>query len=406
MIAGMLGGTIPDYQISAWLMAVLCRGFTRRETTKLTQCMLASGAVLPRVSDRPRVDKHSTGGLGDKVSLILTPILAACGVEVPMLSGRGLGITGGTLDKLESYKGFRTNLTEAEIGDVLSEVGCVITGASPGIAPADKKLYALRDVTGTVPSVALITASILSKKLAESLDALVLDVKFGSGTFMKQLENARELAESLKTTAENAGLPTQVTLSSMEQPLGQMIGNACECNESVAVLKGEGPNDVRELSLHFAAALLTATGISASAREAKDLARNSIDSGRALETFQHMVAAQGGNFCDRLSLARTHPVIWQDAPGFVTAVNGELIGNAVISLGGGRQKVGQAIDHRVGIRLQARIGDELVPGSKVAEVFTDSGDAFALAATAIQNALVLGHERPAEFVLIREPPSN
>lgn len=406
MMQGMLRGEIPDYQVAAWLMAILCRGFTRRETTILTRCMLESGTVLPRVSDRPRVDKHSTGGLGDKTSLILAPILAACGAEVPMLSGRGLGITGGTLDKLEAYAGFRTDLSEDEIGVALKTTGCVITGASPSIAPADRQLYALRDVTGTVPSVALITASILSKKLAESLDALVLDVKFGSGTFMKELTQAAELAASLESTAEQAGLATQLVLSSMEQPLGEMVGNACECNESVEVLQGQGPADVQELTIHLASVLLQSSGLAPTLEAAKSKARESIDSGAALELFRKMIEQQGGSYQEQLGLAPSREVLWEGESGVVEAIDGETIGNTVISLGGGRRKKGEAIDPSVGIRMKVGLGTELEAGQPIAEVFTRSSAHFEAAAIAIRNSIRTTLETPEPFQLIREPPPN
>ena len=260
MIDGMLDGSIPDYQLSAWAMAILCRGMNAAETATLTRCMLDSGNRLQRAGDQPRVDKHSTGGLGDKVSLILAPLLACHDVDVPMLSGRGLGITGGTLDKLESYAGYRCDLTERDIERQLSEIGCVITGTTPEITPADRQLYSLRDVTGTVPSIPLITSSILSKKLAENLDALVLDVKFGSGAFMASQQLATKLAMSLQATGSELNLKASAVLSDMNQPLGRMVGNACEANEAVEVLKGQGPADVRLLTLRLSAELLAATG--------------------------------------------------------------------------------------------------------------------------------------------------
>ena len=249
LVQGVTDGSLPDYQISAWLMAALCRGLSTSETAVLTQAMLDSGRRLPRCSDRPRVDKHSTGGLGDKTSLILAPLLACFELDVPMLSGRGLGITGGTLDKLEAYEGFRCDLQVDEISRQLQRVGCVITGTTADVAPADRRLYALRDVTGTVPSVGLITGSIMSKKLAETLDALVIDVKWGSGAFMRSLDGARQLESSLLHTGQRMGVATATLLTDMNQPLGRMVGNACEVNESLEVLRGAGPADLVELTL-------------------------------------------------------------------------------------------------------------------------------------------------------------
>src|SRR6478609_6905594 len=246
-VGGFARGDIPDYQMAALAMAIYCRGMTAEETAALTEAMLASGQRMPRDSgQRLRVDKHSTGGIGDKISLILAPLLACCGLAVPMISGRGLGATGGTLDKLEAIPGFRTNLSLAEIEQITATVGCVITGASDEIAPADKKLYALRDVTATVPSIPLITASIMSKKLAESLDALVLDVKFGSGAFMTSLDEARALARSLVETGKRMGVKTAALLTDMNQPLGRMAGNLVEVHEALATVQGGGPADLWE----------------------------------------------------------------------------------------------------------------------------------------------------------------
>jgi pyrimidine-nucleoside phosphorylase len=256
LVSGYAKGEIPDYQMSAWAMAVYLKGMNAQEIAILTSAMIATGDCLRPVGDQPRVDKHSTGGLGDKVSLILAPLLACEEVHVPMISGRGLGITGGTLDKLEAIPGYRTNLDEAAIERQLKEVGCVITGASDRIVPADKKLYALRDVTATVPSIALITASILSKKMAESLTGLILDVKFGSGAFMQTESDARALAASLVSTGKHLGVPTSALLTDMTQPLGRMVGNANEVLESCETLKGGGPADVRELTIELCARLL------------------------------------------------------------------------------------------------------------------------------------------------------
>ncbi len=279
MVAGFVSGQVADYQMSAWAMAIVCRGMSARETAVLTQSMLDSGTRLPRATDRPRVDKHSTGGLGDSPSIILAPLLACFDLDVPMLSGRGLGITGGTLDKLESFPGYRTDLTTAEITEQLRAIGCVITGTTPDIAPADRKLYALRDVTGTVESIPLITASIMSKKLAESLDALILDVKFGSGSFMQQIKDALALASSLVAVPLGESLSgprmpgprNQAILTAMHQPLGRMVGNACEINEAIEVLEGQTISPLAIVTLRLCSELLVATGKATDLADAESL---------------------------------------------------------------------------------------------------------------------------------------
>jgi pyrimidine-nucleoside phosphorylase len=373
MLAGLVDGTVPDYQISAWAMAVLCRGMTQRETADLTDCMLASGNRLPRASDRPRVDKHSTGGLGDKVSLILAPLLACFDLDVPMLSGRGLGITGGTLDKLESYAGFRCDLTEDEINRQLVKIGCVITGTTPNIAPADRKLYALRDVTGTVPSIPLITASIMSKKLSASLDALVLDVKCGSGAFMKTLPEARELAASLVATGERMEVRTMALLTDMSQPLGRMVGNACEANEAVEILSGHcelGSASVRELTLRLCAELLVSLDQFPTREQATTSLSNALSDGRAMDRYEQMISEQGGTFCRRIDLASEHIIVAEHC-GWVQAIDGERIGRAVIALGGGRQKQGDRINPNVGIEMLVRIGEPIAAAQPMMRVFAD-----------------------------------
>src|SRR4051812_43079517 len=276
-IAGYSRGEIPDYQMAALAMAIYLRGMTTEETAALTDAMLASGQRMQWNSGgKPKVDKHSTGGIGDKTSLILAPLLACCGLAVPMISGRGLGATGGTLDKLEAIPGFRTDLSLEGIQEITERVGCVITGATAEIAPADKKLYALRDVTATVPSIPLITASIMSKKLAESLDALVLDVKFGTGAFMKSLESARILARSLVDTGKRMGVKTSALLTDMNQPLGRMAGNLVEVHESIATLEGRGPPDLWDCTRELAAELLLLTGQARGREEAFRMLENEI----------------------------------------------------------------------------------------------------------------------------------
>lgn len=372
LVNGYCDGEVADYQMSAWAMAVCIRGMNAREITTLTEAMLQSGDRLPRSVDGdgcPRVDKHSTGGLGDKVSLILAPLLAACGVEVPMISGRGLGLTGGTLDKLESIEGFRTQLDVDESTKVLRDVGAFIIGANERIAPADRKLYALRDVTGTVESVPLITASILSKKLAANLDALVMDVKTGSGAFMKSAEDATHLAESLVRVGCQAGLPTTALLSDMDQPLGWGIGNSIEVTEAIEILRGNagrsrGGGAVRSLCIELAAELLLQVKASESLEQARLRLEQSIDRGDAWERFERMVRAQGGRLDHQVPLAPGHEVLAAET-GFVAAVNCRKIGETIVALGGGRRKQNDPIDHSIGVAMHARIGDRIERGQPI-----------------------------------------
>ena len=366
LVDGYVSGDVADYQMAAFAMAVCIRGMNPREIATLTRAMLESGDRLPRLdssASRPRVDKHSTGGLGDKVSLILAPLLAACDVEVPMISGRGLGLTGGTLDKLESIEGFNTDLSVEESARILKSVGAFIVSASESIAPADRKLYALRDVTGTVESTALITASILSKKLAANLDALVMDVKIGSGAFMKTLEDATELAESLVRVGGQAGLPTTALITDMSQPLGRTIGNANEVNESIEVLRG-GEGEVRDLTIELCAQLLVQASRTSSVDEAKLMLARALDSGKAMESFERMVSAQGGKLQYPLPVAAAQ-VIEAESDGYISDVNSQLIGETVVSLGGGRRKKGDRIDHAVGIEIHGRVGDKVSKGQPI-----------------------------------------
>ncbi len=354
-----------------------------------------------RLASGPVVDKHSTGGLGDKTSLILAPLLACCGLRVPMISGRGLGATGGTLDKLEAIPGFRTNLTLNEIRSITSRVGCVITGASPELAPVDQKLYALRDVTGTVASIPLITASIMSKKLAEGLDALVLDVKFGSGAFMKTLSLARKLAASLVETGQRMGVQTSALLTNMDQPLGRMVGNTLEVDEALTALAGNGPNDLWEVTRELAADLLLTTGTAKDRVEATRVLEAHIDSGRALAKFVEMVAAQGGNLNALRRRSTSQSDIISPRTGHVSRINAEALGLAVIDLGGGRRVMTDRIDHGVGLEMLVRIGDHVELGQPLVKVFATESQ-FNAVKPMIRNAIQVREEPASPPLLISE----
>jgi pyrimidine-nucleoside phosphorylase len=400
-LGGYARGDVPDYQMSALAMAIFFRGMTTDETAALTDAMLDSGVRLSWPTGHiPTVDKHSTGGIGDKTSLVLAPLLACCGLAVPMISGRGLGATGGTLDKLEAIPGFRTDLSIREIEETVARVGCVITGASAEIAPADRKLYALRDVTATVPSIPLITASIMSKKLAESLDRLVLDVKFGSGAFMKSLGLARKLARSLVDTGQRMGVRTTALLTDMNQPLGRLAGNLVEVHEAIACLKGEGPGDLWELTCALAAELLGQESEVGNRESAIRLLDDHIVSGRALKKFAEMVAAQGGDL-EKLPPMPDGREIAASRSGFVTSIDTEALGLAIIELGGGRKIMSDAIDRAVGLEMLVRLGDRVDSGQPLVRVF-GSQDQFERVRPAIERAINFQNEPPAVGPLIVE----
>jgi pyrimidine-nucleoside phosphorylase/thymidine phosphorylase len=368
-------GSIPDYQVSAWLMAVVLKGMTRPETAALTDAMLHSGDVLDLSSlPRKKVDKHSTGGVGDKTSLVLAPLAAAAGVAVPMISGRGLGHTGGTLDKLESIPGFNVNLPVTEFRRVLEICGCAMIGQTAEIAPADRKLYALRDVTGTVESPYLICASIMSKKLAEGIDALVLDVKTGSGAFMKSEKDAAFLAELMVETGERMGKHVVALITDMDQPLGNMIGNALEVVEVVEILRGSGPEDLRELCLELAGWMLHLGGVSKTVAEARQESAKLISSGKALERFRQMVELQGGDArviddVKRLPQARHTMRVASAKTGYLASMQCEQIGTACVILGGGRERKEDAVDPAVGIVLHKKVGDRVAAGETIATIY-------------------------------------
>jgi homotetrameric cytidine deaminase len=400
LVRGFVGGTVADCQMSAWAMAVCLRGMSDDETVALTQAMLDSGKVLDADDVALRVDKHSTGGVGDKSSLIVAPLLACCGLRVPMISGRGLGPTGGTLDKLESIPGIRTDLSVAEIRDLLATVGCVITGATAELVPADRRLYALRDVTGTVSSIPLIAASIMSKKLAERLSALVLDVKYGSGALMKSRWQARALAEALVKLATNLGLPTTALITSMHQPTGRMVGNAVEVDEALEILAGHGPADLRDLTLALAGEVLLMKSLAKDAAAARSQLVDILDSGRALQKFAQMVAAQGGD----LDAARPRAPAWTlTAPrnGYVTAIDAEQLGLAMIEMGGGRKQASDAVDRSVGLEMLVRLGDPVHQGQPLLNLFA-STVARSRGLRALESCMVLGDEPPVRVPLIAE----
>ncbi len=370
-VAQFSAGHIPDYQMSAFAMAVYFRGMTTAETVALTQALLHSGTILDWPDTKTQVDKHSTGGIGDKISLILAPLLASCGLQVPMLSGRGLGITGGTLDKLESIPGFRTNLSIEELQRITGDVGCVITGASDQLAPADRRLYALRDVTATVPSPPLIVSSIMSKKLAENLSSLVLDVKCGSGAFMKTQEDATSLARALVEVGKQSGVATTALITNMAQPLGQAIGNALEVQEAIYCLQGEGPADVRELTIRLASELLLAERLVDDMAAAEHMLQERLTSGMAYEKFTAMVTAQGGRLDEfKVDGELQGQTVVAEMAGSIQQIDCAAIGNLVVSMGGGRRLVTDSIDHAVGIKWMVSVGDAVEKGQPFACIYS------------------------------------
>ncbi len=379
-VQGYTREAIPDYQMSAWLMAVLLRGMTRAELAALTESMLNSGQVLDLSElPAPKVDKHSTGGVGDKTSLILAPVVAASGLYVPMISGRGLGHTGGTLDKLESIPGFNVNLSVAVFRRVLAECGAAMIGQTAEIAPADKRIYALRDVTGTVESPYLICASIMSKKLAEGIDALVLDVKTGSGAFMKSEKDAIFLAELMVETGQRLGKRVVALITGMDQPLGQAVGNALEVAECIDVLNGKGPADLRELCSVLSAWMFLMGGRVANLEEGRRLAESLISSGNALNKFREMIRLQGGNAVvvdDSSLLPRAKHQIDVASPtsGVVTSMMVEQIGTAGVLLGGGREKKEDSVDPAVGIMVHKKVGDQVTEGETLCTVHYNSAE--------------------------------
>lgn len=366
-------GTIPDYQMSALLMAIFIRGFNTTETAALTDSMLFSGDVLD-FKDITVIDKHSTGGIGDKTSFILAPIAAACGVKVPMIAGRGLGHTGGTVDKVESIKGFNTSLTMKQFSEQLKKKGQVLIGQTKEIAPADKKIYGLRDVTGTVESIPLITASIMSKKLAEGASGIVMDVKTGSGAFMQTLPDAKALAKSIRETALRFNKNIITMITNMDEPLGHYIGNSLEMIESIETLRGKGPKDLTDLSVELAGAMVYLAKKAPTLKAGVKMAQEALDSGVALDKFRELIALQGGDasYVDDYSkfpMAEYATDIVAPKNGYVKSIDGKALGLYVVDLGGGRKASADKIDFGVGFVTFKKVGDKVKKGEKIVTVY-------------------------------------
>jgi pyrimidine-nucleoside phosphorylase len=405
-VAGVTDGSLPDYQASALLMAIVLRGMTAEETASMTDAMVRSGVRVdyPGLEGTP-VDKHSTGGVGDKTSLILAPLAAACGAPVPMMSGRGLGHTGGTLDKLESIPGFRTGLSLEELQSAVRTVGCALIGQTSEVAPADRKLYALRDVTGTVESIPLITASIMSKKIAEGIGGLVLDVKFGHGAFMKTETDARALARSLVDTGELAGVRTEALLTRMDAPLGRAVGNTLEVIESIETLKGDGPPELEALSIEFAARMLVLSGVERDLDGATARVRTALSSGAGVQKFREIIANQGGDprvidEYDRLPAAPHRDVFAAPRDGVVVHMRAESVGRAAVGLGAGRDRLDASVDHAVGFTVIAPVGTRLKAGDPIVEIHHRNGHGLAQARRLLEAAIDIGDAPVAALPLV------
>ena len=411
-IDGVTRGTIADYQISALLMAIYLNGMNDAEQETLTEAMLHSGNILDFSSiAKPKADKHSTGGVGDKTSLLIAPMVAACGVCVPMISGRGLGHTGGTLDKLESIPGYRVNLSAAEFEKVLQTVGYAMSGQTAELAPADKKMYALRDATATVEAIPLIVASIISKKGAAGLDAMVIDVKVGSGAFMPDEERARALAHALVRTGNSCGIRTRALLTDMNQPLGRAVGNALEVKECIELLRGEvddGARPVLDLSIELSAHMLVLSHVADSLDAARERLNGILSSGKALESFRANVAAQGGDprVCDEpakfLPLAAESFKVESPRSGFVTEINTAEIGHAIAAIGGGRVRIDDEIEPSVGFITEVKIGHRINAGASIGTVYSRDEAKAKEAVQAIQAAYEIGNAPLEELLLVKE----
>ena len=408
LIRGYTRGEIPDYQMAAFAMAVYFRSMTPTEISALTLAMLQSGdQVDTSPITRPKVDKHSTGGIGDKISLVLAPLVACCGVAVPMISGRGLGLTGGTLDKLEAIPGYRTNLSEREFLSVVDRCGCSIIGQTERIAPADRKLYALRDVTGTVPSLPLIVASIMSKKLAEGLDGLVLDVKCGRGAFMRNADDARALATALLRVAHGMGKQATALITAMDQPLGRTAGNALEVREALDTLHGQGPDDIVELAVALGVDMLGIAELTRGKAQAEALLREKLASGEAFAKFREMVALHQGEVGvlddpARLPTARGQRPVLAPVTGIVQDVDAERIGRICLILGAGRTKTTDAVDAGAGVSNLVKIGERVAQGEPLLILHADTAERLDEAQALAGGAFALAQTPPAPTPLIRE----
>ncbi len=405
LIKSFVAGSLPDYQMASFLMATYLNGMNDEETSWLTDAMLRSGEVIVHESRGvPLIDKHSTGGIGDKISIPLAPAIAACGLKVPMIAGRGLGHTGGTLDKLEAIPNFRCNLSSAEYKTQVSEIGCVIMGQTKDIAPADKLIYALRDVTGTVESIPLISSSIMSKKLAEGIDGIVLDVKFGSGAFMKEVDHARALAQAMARIGTLMNKKVTCVLTSMDQPLGRMVGNSLEIIESIDILQGKGPQDSQDLTIELGAEMLMLGKLASSLEEGRQKVLDVLHNGKALAKFTQMVRAQGGDERvvkepERLDVATNKIVVTAESSGYIGAIESRSIGLAVNILGGGREKLNDVIDFGVGIEMHTRIGDKIEQGQPLCTVFArEKGVNEALSRVKAAFSLVPHEVKPADLI--------
>jgi pyrimidine-nucleoside phosphorylase len=391
-IAGMLSGEIPDYQVSAWLMAIQLNGMTDRETTDLTLTMANSGEILDLSKVVPiAVDKHSTGGVGDKTTLVVEPLVAACGLPVGKMSGRGLGFSGGTLDKIESIPGFRTDLSKDEFIYHLREYGLVLTGQTGDLAPADGRLYALRDVTGTVPSIPLIAASIMSKKIAAGAQAIVLDVKMGYGAFMKNLDEARQLSELMVSIGKMSGRKVVAVISDMNQPLGEAVGNALELREAIDTLHGGGPADFREHVLVLSGHLLKLGRKAGDEVEARNMAEEALKNGSAWEKLRHLINIQGGDVSyidkpEKLPRANYIETVVSPISGFLAGVDAERVGNVSVELGGGRARKTDAIDFSVGIMIHHKVGDQINQGQPLFTIHANNKAKLDQAKTDLLNA--------------------
>lgn len=406
LLGAYVTGHVPDYQMAAFLMAVYLRGLDRDETAELTDAMLRSGGALDlHAITAPRIDKHSTGGVGDKVSLVLAPLAASVGIVVPMMSGRGLGHTGGTLDKLDSIPGFRSDLTLAQARTQLEQIGCVLLGQTGEIAPVDRKLYALRDATATVESIPLIAASIMSKKLAEGLTGLVLDVKRGSGSFLTTLERGVELAETMIALGAAHGCPVVALLTAMDRPLGRACGNALEMEEAIHALRGEGPPDLMEVTYALGAEMMLLGGLATEREEALEILRGAVASGVAAEKLKRVIEAQGGNpavvddpallpQADAIELFRA------SRRGFIAQIEPRAVGRGIIALGGGRTTMEDRIDPGVGFVITAKPGDWVEAGEPIATVFARDEAGLRAGAGALREAIRIGDEAEPPLALV------